>query len=118
MLRILLLCRYALSLDADGSKQLKFHLCNSNEEESLTAKRRHRSDAPNRKSLWFIGAGLTTAIALLVALTFAFSGPQAQESELGLANLAPDMTLATLDGEFRLSENQGDVLVLYFSFPG
>ncbi len=87
----------------------------------MTAKRRQRkqrSNPPNRKSWWLIGGGLTAAVALLVGLTFAFSGPQARESELGPANPAPDMTLATLSGDFQLSENQGEVLVLYFSFPG
>ncbi|MFQ5860301.1 MAG: hypothetical protein ACE5IG_01965 [Dehalococcoidia bacterium] len=31
---------------------------------------------------------------------------------------APDVTLATADGPFQLSEQRGDVVVLYFSFPG
>ncbi len=87
----------------------------------MTAKRRQRkrrSNALGRKSWWFIGGGLIAAIALLVGLTFAFSGPQVRESGLGLANPAPDMTLTTLSGDFQLSENQGEVLVLYFSFPG
>ena len=87
----------------------------------MTAKRRQRkkrSNAPDRKSWWFIGGGLIAAVALLVGLTFAFSGPQARESGPGSANPAPDMTLATLSGDFQLSENQGEVLVLYFSFPG
>ena len=87
----------------------------------MTSKRRQRnrrSNALGRKSWWFIGGGLIAAVALLVGLTFAFSGPQARESALGPANPAPDMTLATLSGDFQLSENQGEVLVLYFSFPG
>ena len=87
----------------------------------MAAKRRQskkRSNALGRKPWWFIGGGLIAAVALLVGVTFAFSGPQARESELGSANPAPDMTLATLSGDFQLSENQGEVLVLYFSFPG
>ncbi len=31
---------------------------------------------------------------------------------------APDVTLNTVDGEFRLSQHRGKVLLLYFSFPG
>ena len=31
---------------------------------------------------------------------------------------APDVTLNTADGEFRLSQQRGKVLLLYFSFPG
>ena len=87
----------------------------------MTPKRRQskkRSNAPDRRSWWFIGGGLIAAVALLVGLTFAFSGPQTRESGLGLANPAPDITLATLSGDFQLSENRGEVLVLYFSFPG
>ena len=30
----------------------------------------------------------------------------------------PDFTLETTNGEFRLSENRGKVLVLFFSFDG
>ncbi len=81
-------------------------------------RRTQRSNARQRRKWWFIGGGLIAAVALLVSLTFAFSGPQARESELVSANPAPEMTLATLSGDFQLSENQGEVLVLYFSFPG
>ncbi|MFQ5852500.1 MAG: hypothetical protein ACE5JU_18215 [Candidatus Binatia bacterium] len=31
---------------------------------------------------------------------------------------APDVTLNTANGEFRLSQQRGKVLLLYFSFPG
>lgn len=31
---------------------------------------------------------------------------------------APDVTLNTANGEFRLSQQKGKVLLLYFSFPG
>ncbi len=30
---------------------------------------------------------------------------------------APDFTLATLGGNFQLSEHRGEVMLLYFSFP-
>ena len=79
------------------------------------------SDLWRRGKWWFIGGGIAGAIALLVAVTFALSGPARPEvtgEELGLAEAAPDMTLTTLDGDFRLSENRGEVLLLYFSFPG
>ena len=74
-----------------------------------------------RAKWWFVGGGLAAGLALLVALTFAIGGPERPEitgQELGSAKAAPDMTLATLDGNFRLSENRGEVLLLYFSFPG
>ena len=87
----------------------------------MTARRTRKTQRSNprqRRAWWFIGGGLIAAVALLVGLTFAFSGPQEPETELASANPAPDMTLATLSGDFQLSENQGEVLVLYFSFPG
>jgi len=31
---------------------------------------------------------------------------------------APDITLKTENGDFRLADQKGKVLVLYFSFPG
>jgi len=34
------------------------------------------------------------------------------------ADVAPDLTLPTMNGELRLSEERGKVVVLYFSFPG
>ena len=71
-----------------------------------------------RGKWWFIGGGIAGAIALLVALTFAFSGPEITGQEFGLGEAAPDITLTTLNGDFRLSENRGEVLLLYFSFPG
>ena len=95
---------------------------------ALRAKRRSAARRPGQRTQkptiwqrgkwWFIGVGGAGAIALLLVLTYAFSGPQARESELGLANAAPDITLATMDGDFRVSEQGGDVLLLYFSFPG
>jgi len=36
----------------------------------------------------------------------------------GAGEPAPDVTLNTANGEFRLFEQRGKVLVLYFSFPG
>ena len=71
-----------------------------------------------RGKWWFVGVGGAGAIALLLVLTYAFSGPPARESEIGLANAAPAITLATKDGDFRVSEQRGEVLLLYFSFPG
>ena len=78
-------------------------------------------DLWRRGKWWFVGGGIAGAIALLPALTFGLSGPERPEitsQELGLAQSAPDVTLTTLDGSFQLSENRGEVLLLYFSFPG
>ncbi len=67
-----------------------------------------------RGKWWFTGGADTGAIALLVVLTSTLSGPQAATG----GELAPDMVLATTDGEFQLSEQRGQVSLLYFSFPG
>ena len=74
-----------------------------------------------RRKWWFVGAAAVGAIVLLAVLTSILSGPDTPEitgQEFGLSETAPDMTLVTLDGEFRLSENRGKVVLLYFSFPG
>lgn len=46
------------------------------------------------------------------------SQPQAAAAEETSADLAPDLTLATLDGEFQLSQKRGNVVILYFTFVG
>lgn len=85
------------------------------------ASKRRRGIAPpsggaglRRGKWWFAGGGAAVAIAVLFVLSVALSGPET--SEPGLA--APDVTLATLDGELRLSDLEGEVVLLYFSFPG
>jgi hypothetical protein len=40
------------------------------------------------------------------------------DSQEAAAEPAPDITLATLQGDFRLSQKRGSVAVLYFSFVG
>ncbi len=67
-----------------------------------------------RGKLWFIGGGVAGAVALLVVLTSALSGPEPATGR----ELAPDMVLATANGEFQLSDQRGKVSLLYFSFPG
>ena len=78
-------------------------------------------DLWQRGKWWFVGGGLAAGIALLVALTFALGGPERPEitgQEFGLGEAPPDVTLATLDGDFQVSNQQGEALLLYFSFPG
>ena len=70
-----------------------------------------------RRKWWFLGGASAAGMTLLVALTLALSGPEATELTVELG-AAPDVVLATLDGDFRVSENRGEVLLLYFSFPG
>ncbi len=67
-----------------------------------------------RGEWWFAGGGAIVAVALLFVLSTVLSGPETPEP--GLA--APDVTLATLGGELRVSDLEGEVVLLYFSFPG
>ena len=41
-----------------------------------------------------------------------------QKSGQTNGDLAPDITLATTEGNFHMSEQRGNVVVLYYSFPG
>lgn len=63
---------------------------------------------------WFVGGGAAVVVALLVVLTSALSGPEPATGR----GLAPDVLLATADGALGLSDRRGEVLLLYFSFPG
>ena len=67
-----------------------------------------------RGKLWFIGGGVAGVVALLWVLTSALSGPEITTG----GEPAPDMVLATENGAFRLSDQRGEVSLLYFSFPG
>ncbi len=60
------------------------------------------------RSLIFIVGILATSL---------FAGHMVGNSRAS-AEPAPDITLNTADGEFRLSQQRGKVLLLYFSFPG
>lgn len=50
------------------------------------------------------------ACALLLGVAFA--------AAQGTGVPAPDVTLRTANGEWRLSQQRGKVVVLFFSFPG
>ena len=67
-----------------------------------------------RGRLWFIGGGIAGAVALLVVFTSVLSGPEITTG----GEPAPDMVLDTANGEFQLSDQRGEVSLLYFSFPG
>ncbi len=82
--------------------------------------RTHSPSTWRRGKWWFMGACVASAIALLVALVVTLSGGETSSGSAGslAAEPAPDITLATLAGDFTLSENLGQVHLLYFSFPG
>ena len=85
------------------------------------ASKRRRGTAPprgraiwRRVKWWFAGGGAAVAIVLLFVLSTILSGPTTSEPLLA----APDVTLITLSGELRVSDLAGEVVLLYFSFPG
>ncbi len=64
----------------------------------------------------FFGAGSLVLIAAIVA--YGFFATDLLGGSRAAGEPAPDVTLNTVDGEFRLSQHRGKVLLLYFSFPG
>lgn len=70
----------------------------------------------SRRLIWAVGLALVLAIGASGLFATGFltdSGKETTSSEL-----APDITLATLGGNFQLSDHRGEVVLLYFSFPG
>ena len=68
----------------------------------------------SRGKWWFIAVGAVGALTLLIVLSTTLSGEKV--SEPGIA--APDLDLNTATGTIRLSELEGQPLLLYFSYPG
>jgi len=66
-----------------------------------------------RRLFW---AGSVALLLGLVAYGLVATGLPGGSKAAG--GLAPDVRLNTADGEFRLSQQRGKVVVLYFSFPG
>lgn len=67
----------------------------------------------SRRLVW--AGSLTFIVGLLAYGLFATDvGGAAQAA----GQPAPDVSMSTANGEFRLSQQRGKVLVLYFSFPG
>lgn len=74
---------------------------------------RRGRDAGRGKPWWLVAAGV---LAVVIGV-FGFSSSRLGSQEAA-AELAPDITLTTLQGDYRLSEQRGEVVVLYFSFVG
>ncbi len=88
---------------------------------SARAKRRQptrgRSSSIRKRLTWVgvLGLVLVIAISGLFAATIWLGSP---EGESVSAEPAVDITLATEAGDFQLSDLRGQVVLLYFSFPG
>lgn len=68
-----------------------------------------------RRAIWAVVGGLGLLVAWLV-----ISNPLPSNSNAVsvAAEPAPDITLMTAQGDYRLSEQKGEVVALYFSFVG
>lgn len=86
----------------------------------MTSKAKGSKTPQQRRSLWrrgkwwFVTGGIAGAGTLLFVLSTSLSEPKSSEPDIA----APDLALATEDGQFRLSGLRGRPLLLYFSFPG
>ena len=88
---------------------------------SARAKRRQptreRSSSIRKRLTWVgvLGLVLVIAISGLFAATIWLGSPEGGSVS---AEPAADITLATEAGDFQLSDLRGQVVLLYFSFPG
>ncbi|MCH7609847.1 MAG: hypothetical protein IIB10_04020 [Chloroflexi bacterium] len=74
---------------------------------------RWRQAARRRGVLWAVVGGLGLFVAWQV-----ISNPLPTTKAQSLAGLAPDITLTTQQGEYRLSEQKGETVALFFAFVG
>ncbi len=74
-----------------------------------------RQASRRRRVLWAVVGGLGLFVAWLVISN---PLPTANNGQFFVAEAAPDITLTTQQGEYRLSEQKGEVVALYFSFVG
>ncbi len=75
---------------------------------------RRRPAARRRGVIWAVVGGLGLLVAWLV-ISNPLPTPEAAQS---LAEPAPDITLTTQQGEYRLSEQKGETVALFFAFVG
>ncbi len=77
---------------------------------------RGRSSSIRKRLIW--GGVLGLILVIVVSGLFAASRLGSPEERSVSAEPAADITLATEAGEFQLSDLRGQVVLLYFSFPG
>ena len=80
----------------------------------LSTQRNCKRQADSRRRLWWAAAG---GLILFVAWQVV-SNPLPSSQGQSVAGLAPDITLTTRQGDYRLSERKGNLVALYFSFIG
>ena len=68
--------------------------------------------------LWLEHPHALNRFVLAVVVSVVLASGLLQGAGKAEGDIAPDITLATTEGDFRLSEQRGSVVVLYYSFPG
>lgn len=76
---------------------------------------RKKQTARRRRMLWAVVGVLGVLVAWLVISN---PLPSTSKNIQVAAEPAPDITLVTNQGDYRLSEQKGEVVALYFSFVG
>ena len=76
---------------------------------------RRPSGTAASRFLWIGGPGFALAVDSVSVL---LASGLLQGAEKAEGDLAPAITLTTTEGDFRISEQQGKVVVLYYSFAG
>jgi len=85
----------------------------SNKSKRRVRTQRRRQAARRRGLLWAVAGGLGLFVAWQV-----ISNPLPSTKPQSLAEPAPDITLNTQQGEYRLSEQKGETVALFFAFVG
>ena len=78
---------------------------------------RGRSSSIRKRLIWVgvLGLVLVVVVSGLLAATSRLGSPEGRSLS---AEPAANITLATEAGDFQLSDLRGQVVLLYFSFPG
>ena len=76
---------------------------------------RKKQASRRRRVLWAVVGALGIFVAWLVISN---PLPSTSDSVQVSAEPAPDITLMTKQGDYRLSDQKGEVVALYFSFVG
>ena len=87
----------------------------SNKSKRSRLAERKKQTSRRRRVLWAAVGVLGVFVAWLVISS---PLPSTSDNDLVAAEPAPDITLMTKEGDYRLSEQKGEVVALYFSFVG
>ena len=72
----------------------------------------------SRLSWALLGSGGAFLLGIIIYGLFTTSAVERSLETAPAPTMAPDVAFVTADGEFRLADHRGRVVLLYFSFPG